>query len=236
MLQPVQHSSNPPDETRCLSAEVSEDDDFPEYPDPSADIDPDMVRLLSQDPRRRKRRNIWGTHKSVFVTTWNDGQEQIDTVVKAARCDDHVSMDSARLEVAAYQRLQPLQGTCVPRLLDYGNMVLGGKKFFALVLEYIRGREQRDVAMVDYRLSVACLSKAEKAACRKAIKRIRRLGVLHSCLFSYNMLFRDDLPGPNRVPVFIGFSHSVFYDNHEVGDMDDDYDDFKLLLTSPPTI
>ncbi|KAJ2778654.1 hypothetical protein H4R18_004468 [Coemansia javaensis] len=228
----VQLSSNLSEDTRCLSAEVSEDDDFPEHPDPSVDIDPDMERALSQDLRRRKRQKIWDTQKLVFVTTWNDGRKRIKAVVKAVHRDNPVSMDAAGLEVAAYQRLRPLQGTCVPRLLDYGNMVLDGTRYFALVLEYIRDREQHEMSMPDDRQSVARLNEAEKTACRKAIKRIHRLGVLHGCLASYNILFRDDVAGPNRVPIFISYSSSAIYDNRDVGDMEYDYTDFELIFTS----
>ncbi|KAJ2785469.1 hypothetical protein H4R18_000552 [Coemansia javaensis] len=179
---------------------------------PAAGIEVDMTHRLSQSLQGRDLRLILDRFKKTFATTWNDDNQDVKAVVKLTPRNDTNQMRSTRNEVATYQHLHSLQGTCIPRFLDYGCTELDGKEYFAIVMERIEGRDLAAQEILDFRPSLGWLSDQEKAACREGLARIHELGVSYWDIRGSNLMFRDNLPGPNRTPVFIGLARATVAD------------------------
>ncbi|KAJ2785433.1 hypothetical protein H4R18_000516 [Coemansia javaensis] len=210
-----------------------------EYADPlaqaeaaadKASIEIDMTRRLSQSLQGRKLGLIYRCFKTTYATTWNDGEQEVKAVIKVTPRNDTNQMFSTRNEIIVYHRLRSLQGTCIPRLLDYGRTELNGKRYFAVVVERIEDRKLGAQQMPDFRPSIGKLSDRERAACRDAIGKMHDLGVIHWDIRGSNLMFRDNLPGPSRIPVFIGLACAAILDNISDEDEDEDYACLKQMF------
>ncbi|KAJ2776586.1 hypothetical protein H4R18_005591, partial [Coemansia javaensis] len=178
-------------------ADVSEDESLLALTGLAAGTNIDMTRRLSQSFQGRKLDHIHISFKTTYATTWNDGTRDVKVVLKATPRSDARRILAARHEIAAYHRLRPLQGTCIPRLLDYGRTEPNGEKCFGIVMERIEDRDLGAQKMLDFRPSIGKLSDQERAACRDVIRKIHDLGVVHRDIRGGNLMFRDNLPGPN---------------------------------------
>ncbi|KAJ2781627.1 hypothetical protein H4R18_002771 [Coemansia javaensis] len=200
-------------------------------PGPAAGIEVDMTHRLSQSLQGRKLRLILDRFKKTFATTWNDDNQDVKAVVKLTPRNDTNQMRSTRNEVATYQHLHSLQGTCIPRFLDYGCTELDGKEYFAIVMERIEGRDLAAQEILDFRPSLGWLSDQEKAACREGLARIHELGVSYWDIRGSNLMFRDNLPGPNRIPVFIGITRATVADELYSVEVDGQRDRLEQIFT-----
>ncbi|KAJ2778180.1 hypothetical protein H4R18_004772 [Coemansia javaensis] len=194
------------------------------------DIEIDMTRRLSQSLQGRKLGLIYRCFKTTYATTWNDGDQDVKAVIKLTPRNNTDQMRSTRNEIAAYHRLRPLQGTCIPRLLDYGRTELDGKRYFAIVMERIEDRDLGAQQMPDFRPSIGKLSSQERAACWEAVKKMHELGIIHRDIRGSNLMFRDNLPGPNRIPVLIGLACAAIVEDINDQDKDWDYAYFEQMF------
>ncbi|KAJ2779808.1 hypothetical protein H4R18_003803 [Coemansia javaensis] len=206
------------------STDASEDESLPTLTDPAAGAGIDMTRRLGQSLQGRKLGLIDSCFKKTYGTTWNDGEQEVKAVLKVTPRSDTRRIIATRREIAAYHRLRPLQGTCIPRLLDYGRTGLGGKRHFAVVMERIEDRDLGARQMPDFRPSIGKLSSQERAACWEAISKMHDLGVIHRDIRGSNLMFRDNLHGPNRTPAFIGLGEAATVDDINDEDKAQEYE------------
>ncbi|KAJ2495580.1 hypothetical protein GGH96_006340, partial [Coemansia sp. RSA 1972] len=124
---------------------------------------------------------------SVFYGTWHDGQP---IAVKAAPMDNEELFEEISNELAVYMRLKDLQGTNIPRLIEYGCAYIDGEKCAVLVIERINEPALMDESvMLDERPAFKQLSMLEKTACFNVLEKMHRCGIAHNDIRGANILF-----------------------------------------------
>ncbi|KAJ2778806.1 hypothetical protein H4R18_004378, partial [Coemansia javaensis] len=63
-----------------------------------------------------------------------------------------------------------------------------------------------------------------------AVKKMHDLGVIHQDIRGSNLMFRDNLPGPNRIPVLIGLACAAIVEDINDQDKDWDYAYFEQMF------
>ncbi|KAJ2714417.1 hypothetical protein H4R19_001739, partial [Coemansia spiralis] len=102
-------------------------------------------------------------------------------------------------EVAAYARLQPLQGSAIPRLFGHGLIMVHGMPYAVLALELVKDQIRR---VGDERRRNAIhrqCSLPVREAVVKALQAVHRLGACHRDARGHNVLFEDDPERPGEL-------------------------------------
>ncbi|KAJ2497277.1 hypothetical protein GGH96_005249 [Coemansia sp. RSA 1972] len=146
---------------------------------------------------------------SVFYGTWYDDQP---IAVKSAPMDNEELFEEISNELAVYMRLKNLQGTNIPRLIEYGCVYIDDEKCAVLIIERINEPSLMDKSVkLDERPAFKQLSMFEKTACFNVLEKMHRCGIAHNDIRGANILFRTTT-SCRYVPVFIDFGFARWAD------------------------
>ncbi|KAJ1857768.1 hypothetical protein GGF49_000916 [Coemansia sp. RSA 1853] len=172
-------------------------------------IDPLDFTKRSLDLALMDLRHFLTSRCSVFYGAWHNGQS---VAVKSAPMDNEELFEDISNELAVYMRLKDLQGTNIPRLIEYGCAYIDDEKCAVLVIERINELSLMDKSvMLDERPAFKQLSNIEKTACFNVLEKIHRCGIAHNDIRGANILFRTT-SNCRYVPVFIDFGVSRWAD------------------------
>ncbi|KAJ2762505.1 hypothetical protein H4S06_000624 [Coemansia sp. BCRC 34490] len=130
-----------------------------------------------------------------------------DTVVKTANPDKSWLVAELGNEVEAYNRLQDLQGICIPRIFSTRHSVISGEDACFIAMEFlgdpsIHYGEDTEEAHAN---ALCALDQGIKDQFSGILRMIHRRGVAHCDIRTANLLYAQTRPGGLLTPFLIDF-------------------------------